>query len=494
MRNEILDEARKIAVYAYPGEDPAKVMAHYDRDIEHFYILLVMADRKIHTEEMRMYERVFGHTTTPEQWQDLYRQADWLPDEGIRVPALIRDAIAVDLEQGTSYGPRILKTLEQFGLHAIAADDDVSEHETRALTQYLDRARAVMGGPPPASPQAPPPAPPPPLVAPPPQTAAPTVGPWATSAQAPPSGKRSFGRKGLPPGAPAPAAAPAAAQASVATPVDRLTLCLDELNALIGLEGVKSEVGALVNFIRVRQLREQNGLPVPNLALHMVFTGNPGTGKTTVARLLGSIFKSLGLLPNGNLIEVDRSGLVGQYIGHTEKKTQEAIQKAVGGILFIDEAYALAKQGSSNDFGQEAIAVLLKAMEDRRHELVVVAAGYSGPMQVFLESNPGMRSRVNRIIHFADYTSEELITILKKMAKDSGYQLTAEAETLARSLFDELLKVKDQTFGNARTARNIFETALTRHANRVAQMKAPTNDDLSTLSETDLPKLASSPA
>lgn len=479
LREDILEDARKIADFAHRGEDPKKVADNYDRDIESFYILLAMADRQIHDAEIRLYNRVFGQQTTPEQWQYLYRRVSSSSDEGLRVPSLVLDAIAVDRQHGTAFGPRIVNALEQFGLHEIAADDHVSETETRVLTQFLDRARAAATetGPRESVPQAP--------VAPPPRQPAPN----GSREAAVPPGKRAFGRKGVPA-----AAQEIAAPTAQAAPTDRLTLCLAELNSLIGLQQVKTEVGALVNFIRVRQLRERSGLPVLNLALHMVFTGNPGTGKTTVARLLGGIFKSLGLLPNGNLVEVDRAGLIGQYIGHTEKKTLEMIQKAVGGILFIDEAYALAKEGSASDFGSEAIAVLLKAMEDRRHELVVVAAGYSGPMEIFLESNPGMRSRINRIIRFEDYSSEELLTILKKMAKDGGYILSAEAEALAGPLFDELLKTKDQTFGNARTVRNIFETALTRHANRVAQLKAPTRTDLSTLSDHDFPRLASSSA
>ncbi|MBQ8281715.1 MAG: AAA family ATPase [Lachnospiraceae bacterium] len=261
---------------------------------------------------------------------------------------------------------------------------------------------------------------------------------------------------------------------------------LSELNSYVGLTSVKQEVENLVNLIKVQRMREQMGLKSTDVSKHMVFMGNPGTGKTTVARILSKIYQGLGVLDNDNYVEVDRSGLVCGYVGQTAIKTQEVIDEAMGGILFIDEAYSLTVAKGENDFGQEAVDTLLKAMEDHRDELVVIVAGYEKPMQEFLDSNPGLRSRFNKYLHFEDYTAEELVQIMENMCKGKQYELSKEAKEEALRHFNERIVAKEENFANAREARNYLEDAITQHATRVVKMKNPDRKALITLEKEDL--------
>ena len=258
-----------------------------------------------------------------------------------------------------------------------------------------------------------------------------------------------------------------------------------QLDSLVGLDDVKKDIKNLMNLVKVRRLRRENGLPIPPMSLHMVFMGNPGTGKTTVARIISGLYAAIGVLEKGQLIEVDRSGLVAGYVGQTALKTQEVIKSALGGVLFIDEAYSLAS-GGENDFGREAIETILKAMEDHRDELIVVVAGYDGPMEKFINSNPGLQSRFNKYFYFPDYNGEQLLHIFNGQCKKNGYALTEEAEAKAKAMFEELYENRGENFGNGRDVRNVFEDTVVRQSNRVAALDAPTKDDLMQLLPEDL--------
>ncbi len=266
----------------------------------------------------------------------------------------------------------------------------------------------------------------------------------------------------------------------------KLEEVLAELDSLCGLEQVKKDVKSLINLVKVRKLRQEAGLPVPPMSLHLVFLGNPGTGKTTVARLLAKIYRCIGVLSQGQLVEVDRSGLVAGFVGQTAIKTQQAVQKAIGGVLFIDEAYALASQDNGNDFGHEAIEVLLKNMEDHRDDLIVIVAGYTGPMEKFIHANPGLESRFNKYFFFEDYNGGQLMEIFLSMCRKNGYQLSSQAEAWAREDLRELYERRDENFGNARDVRNLFEKAVSRQADRVARLDSPTKEQLMQLLPQDL--------
>jgi len=253
---------------------------------------------------------------------------------------------------------------------------------------------------------------------------------------------------------------------------------LAELDSLIGLDGVKREVHSLINLIKVRKLREQHDLKVMDMSFHMVFTGNPGTGKTTVARLVARIYKQLGFLSQGQLIETDRSGLVAGYVGQTAGKVTEVVKSALGGILFIDEAYALARKGMDNDFGREAIDTLVKLMEDNRDDLVVIVAGYTDEMHDFLTSNPGLISRFNKYIDFPDYTDDELMAILAMNAKKQGYVVSDGANRVVRDKLEGMTVSDRLDFGNARGMRNTLEKLVQEQANRLAALTGEITRDM----------------
>lgn len=285
-----------------------------------------------------------------------------------------------------------------------------------------------------------------------------------------------------------PAAEKAAGTEATDLSEDRIDEILAELNSLVGLEVVKEEIENLVNLLRVQQMRKELGLSNAGTSRHMVFYGNPGTGKTTVARLIAGIYGELGLLSTGQLVEVDRSGLVGGYVGQTAIKTKEVIDQAVGGVLFVDEAYTLTQNKGQNDFGPEAVETILKAMEDYRDELVVIVAGYTELMKDFLKTNPGLTSRFNYFIEFPDYTPEELVEILKTMCKKNEYTLSPEAEAKALEIFTARCENKPENFANAREVRNFLEKAMLKHAARVTKLpkEQRTKDVLSTLEAVDV--------
>ena len=264
-----------------------------------------------------------------------------------------------------------------------------------------------------------------------------------------------------------------------------------ELNDLIGLESVKEEVKTLANFVKVQKQREAKGLKTPKLSYHLVFTGSPGTGKTTVARIVGRIYKDLGVLKSGHTVETDRSGLVGRYVGQTAPQTDTVVQKALDGVLFIDEAYALVPtDGSSNDYGQEAISTLLKRMEDYRDRLVVIIAGYPKEMKRFIDSNPGLQSRFNRYIDFPDYSADELVEIFMMYVKKNQYTLDDDAKAYLKERLQFAVEHKDRNFGNARYARNQFEKVIQAQANRVAQLKNASTKDLTEITMEDMKSMS----
>ena len=385
---------------------------------------------------------------------------------GFALPSFFRRLVQADLERGRSQSRRFVDTFTLMLLLFAAADGKVSEAEAGfvnscadSLSAYCDHA-GVSGG-----------------------KSGLDVNEFVA--------RRTDGkpvRTGRPEDeAVSPAPGKAAEEAETpADPEQTLEELLAQLDELCGLDKVKEDVKSLINLVKVRKLRQEADLPVPPMSLHLVFMGNPGTGKTTVARLLAKIYHSIGVLSKGQLVEVDRSGLVAGFVGQTALKTQEVIDKALGGVLFIDEAYALANQDNANDFGREAIEVLLKGMEDHRKDLIVIVAGYTDLMSDFIHANPGLESRFNKYFYFDDYNGEQLAEIFRSMCKKNGYTMDEETDKAAAEAFGVMYERRDENFGNARDVRNVFETAVARQANRVAAMEAPAREDLMAFTVTDL--------
>lgn len=387
------------------------------------------------------------------------RAGDFLP------PMFFWNLADRDAQAGTDAARVFVRMVTNILLYLAAVDDDVTFAEAAFITECSDKLTAVCdaAGVKPSKPAL-------------------DAREFVTSGE-PPFTEKHGGETAVS-GGPQPQTAP---QEAAPPPKPDLDTLMAQLDALIGLGTVKKDVKSLINLSKVHKLREANGLPVAPMSLHLVFTGNPGTGKTTVARLLGGLYAAIGVLKTGQLIEVDRSGLVAGYIGQTALKTQEVIKSALGGVLFIDEAYALSNGGEA-DFGREAVETLLKAMEDHRNELVVIVAGYSEPMRDFLSSNPGLESRFNKRIDFPDYNGEELMAMFRLQCDKNSYKLTEAAEATAKACFRHLYDTRDENFGNGRDVRNRFEDTVVRQSNRVAAMEAPTREDLMTLLPEDFPE------
>ena len=367
-----------------------------------------------------------------------------------------------DAKRGTEASRTFIRMLTNILLYLAAVDDDVTYEEAAYITECTDKLAAICD----------------------------TTGVRKSKEPLNPlefvtSGEPSFIEKNKVKAQTSGGETTAKAEEKKEEPKPDFDALMAELNELVGLEEVKRDIKNLVNLMKVRKLREQNDLPVPPMSLHMVFLGNPGTGKTTVARIVSGLYAAIGVLEKGQLVEVDRSGLVAGYVGQTALKTQEVIKKAIGGVLFIDEAYSLAS-GGENDFGREAIETILKAMEDHRDELIVIVAGYTGPMEKFINSNPGLESRFNKYIFFPDYNGEQLMEMFRIRCKKNGYTLTEEADKAATEAFTDLYENRGDNFGNGRDVRNCFEDMVVRQSNRVAMMEAPTKDDLMAVLPADL--------
>jgi Cdc6-like AAA superfamily ATPase len=394
--------------------------------------VLVGGDGKLVDQELALFNDLFaevlgGRQTNPVLRALLNERAHSNEELTARPPAFFEAILRMDAASRTTTARAVMLSLQEIGREAAALDGDIARTELTTLTDYILMLRQAV-----PSKQ---------------------VAEQAGSAQA---------------------------------PTETLETLLAKLHRLVGLKEVKERVETLVNTIRVRQLRQQHGLPVPPVSLHMVFTGNPGTGKTTVARLMAGIFRALGVVEKGQLVEVDRTGLVAGYVGQTALKVHERVEAALGGVLFIDEAYALVAGRGDNDFGYEALDVLVKAMEDQRDDFIVIVAGYPDKMREFIDSNPGLTSRFANFVEFEDYDADELLLILERMVEDHGYTLSDATRARARQLFTEMVEGKSATFANARDVRNIFERALAKHANRLAKVPQPTKAELMSLEPDDL--------
>jgi len=268
---------------------------------------------------------------------------------------------------------------------------------------------------------------------------------------------------------------------------ETLAETLAELDSLVGLDEVKQEVKTLINFIKVQKARTAMGLKTSDVSYHSVFTGSPGTGKTTVARIVAKIFMQMGVLRKGHLIETERSGLVGEFEGQTAIKVNKTVDSALDGVLFIDEAYALVGT-NQDDYGREAVATLIKRIEDDRDKLIVILAGYTDEMKKFIDTNPGFKSRFNRYVQFSDYSPSELLDIFELQCRNSDYVISPTGRQAVTDLFTDLFKKKDKDFGNGRLVRNIFEKAIENLSNRIADNPSPTKELLTTIEKTDIPE------
>lgn len=264
-----------------------------------------------------------------------------------------------------------------------------------------------------------------------------------------------------------------------------LSELIDELNSMIGLKKVKEQVNSIISYQKVRKIREAHGLKSASSTLHLAFLGNPGTGKTTVARIVGRVYKKIGLLSKGHFLEVSRTDLIAGYQGQTALKVKSIIENAKGGVLFIDEAYSITENDHSDSYGRECLTELTKALEDYRADLVVIVAGYTDPMQKFFTSNPGLKSRFNMFIEFDDYSAKELEDILAKMCKENDYVIHESTRNRVKKMLGKMAESKDEYFANGRLIRNLYDDAVMNHAKRVADMDAPNREQLSTLTDSD---------
>lgn len=444
---QLLQIAERIKQRGYWSEIQS-IHENVEQHITSFFIEILGKDAVIENEEVFLINSILNKSYSKGR---LVSEHARVGRTFIQVPVYLTSCIKMDLFDGSSYSYELLDCIKSLGLSLMAADHNVSEAECKFLNAYISCVTELVD----------------------------RFG--IKEGKADINSCINENRKEE---ATSTNNYKSNSGSCIGSESD-VSALLKELDELTGLEKVKSEVKALVDLIKVRKLRSERGLPIVPMSFHLVFTGKPGTGKTTVARLISKIYHQLGLLPSDKVVEVDRAGLIAGYVGQTAAKVQEVINNALGGVLFIDEAYSLISENGENDFGLEAVSTLLKGMEDNRDKLIVIAAGYENEMARFIDSNPGLKSRFSKQIHFEDYTPQQMLKILKVLCSNSGYEISLGAEEEAIEYFYKVQREDASGFGNARGVRNFFEQAVSRQASRIVNLEEPDNSELIMLKECD---------